>query len=167
MASPSAPSIEPQEPNTFPVALIIGVVIVALIVAGITIAARVTRNHSPQGVQHLPFGPAEQTAAARIHFLDPQMGRASNFLNQDVTYVGGVLENSGVDNLDDVEVIMEFHDPFNQVVLRETRRLFGPNTPVIQGGTRRDFQVSLEYIPEQWNQQYPTMRVVGVQLAKQ
>jgi hypothetical protein len=166
MASPTVPSIEPREPSSFPVALIIGVIVVALIVAGITIAARVSRKHSPQGEQHLPFGPAEQAAAARLHFLDLQMSRASNFLNQDVTYVAGVLENSGVDDLDDVEVTMEFHDPFKQVILRETRRLFGPNTPVIQGGTRRDFQISLEYIPEQWDQQYPSIRVVGVQLAK-
>jgi len=157
---------ESEERSSLPVAFIIGIVVVALIVAGITITARVTRDKTPRGEHHLPFGAAEQAAAARLHFLEPQMGRASNFLNQDVTYIGGVLENSGIDGLEDVEVTMEFHDAFNQVVLRETRKLFGQNSKPLYGGERRDFQVSLEYVPEQWNQQYPTMRVTGVLLAK-
>lgn len=158
--------VESEERSSFPVAFIIGIVIVAIIVAAITLTARLTSNKTPQGEQHLPFAVAEQTAATRIHFLEPEMGRASNFLNQDVTYIGGVMENSGVDGVQDVEVTMEFHDPFNQVVLRETRRLFGPNSRAIYGGERRDFQVSLEYVPAEWNQQYPTMRVTGLLLAK-
>jgi hypothetical protein len=63
-----------------------------------------------------------------------------------------------------VEVAFEFHDPFNQVILRETRRLLGPGAKPIGGGERSDFQVSLEYIPAEWNQQYPTIRVTGLQL---
>jgi hypothetical protein len=158
--------VESEERSGFPIAFIIGIVIVAVIVAAITLTARLTSSKTPQGEQHLPFGSAEQAAASRIHFLESQMGRASNFLNQDVTYIGGVMENSGVDGVQDVEVTMEFHDPFNQVILRETRRLFGPNARATYGGERRDFQISLEYVPAEWNQQYPAMRVTGLLLAK-
>jgi hypothetical protein len=152
-----------EEKSAFPVAFGIGIVIVLLIVGGVVLATRFTRSKAP-AAQPLPFGAAEQAAAARIHFLNPQMARASNYLNQEVTYVAGTISNDGVDTIREVEVAFEFHDPFNQVILRETRRLLGPGAKSIGGGQRSDFQVSLEYIPAEWNQQYPTIRITGLQL---
>ena len=152
-----------EEKSAFPVAFGIGIVIVLLIVGGVVLATRFTRSKAP-AAQSLPFGAAEQAAAVRIHFLNPQMARASNYLNQEVTYVAGTISNDGVDTLREVEVAFEFHDPFNQVILRETRRLLGPGAKPIAGGQRSDFQVSLEYIPAEWNQQYPTIRITGLQL---
>jgi hypothetical protein len=152
-----------EEKSAFPVAFGIGIVIVLLIVGGVVLATRFTRSKAP-AAQPLPFGAAEQAAAVRIHFLNPQMARASNYLNQEVTYVAGTISNDGVDTIREVEVAFEFHDPFNQVILRETRRLLGPGAKSIAGGQRSDFQVSLEYIPAEWNQQYPTIRITGLQL---
>ena len=152
-----------EEKSAFPIAFGIGIVIVLLLVGGVILATRFTRSKAP-AAQPLPFGPAEQAAAARIHFLNPQMARASNYLNQEVTYVAGTISNDGVDTIREVEVAFEFHDPFNQVILRETRRLLGPGAKPIGGGQRSDFQVSLEYIPAEWNQQYPTTRITGLQL---
>lgn len=157
-------TIQSEKKTTIPVALIAGAAIVLLILGGVILASRLTRGKGPAGEQHLPFGPAEQSVAERIHFLEPQMARASNFLNQEVTYTSGVVSNDGVAAVRDIEVTMEFRDPFNQVVLRETRRLFGPNAAVLGGGQRRDFQVALEYIPAEWNQQYPVMHITGVAL---
>jgi hypothetical protein len=152
-----------EEKSAFPVAFGIGIVVVLLIVGGVILATRFTRSKAP-AAQRLPFGAAEQAAAARIHFLNPQMARASNYLNREVTYVAGVISNDGVDTIRDVEVQFEFHDPFNQVILRETRRLLGPNAKPLGGGQRTDFQITLEYVPAEWNQQYPTIRITGLQL---
>jgi hypothetical protein len=85
-------------------------------------------------------------------------------LNQEVTYVAGTVSNDGVATVKEVEVTFEFRDPFNQVILLETRRLLGPNARPLNGGERRDFQVSLEYVPDEWNQQYPEIRVTGLLL---
>lgn len=154
---------EREEKSGFPVAFAIGIAVVLALVGGLILATRMTRSKAP-AAQPLPFGPAEQAAAARIHFLEPQMAQASNYLNQQVTYVAGTISNDGVATIREVEVAFEFHDPFDQVILRETRRLLGPGARPIGGGGRRDFQVTLDYVPTQWNQQYPAMRITGLQL---
>jgi len=156
--------IESDHRSTFPVAFAAGAAVVLLLLGGVLLVSRLTRSKGPVGDQHLAFGPAEQAAAERIHFLEPQMARASNYLNQDVTYIAGVVSNDGVATLRDVEVSIEFRDPFNQLILRETRRLFGSSAQPLAGGQRRDFQVAFEYIPEEWNKQYPQIRVIGVLL---
>ncbi len=153
-----------EERSSFPIAFALGAAIVLLIVGGLVLASRLTRSKGTAGDEHLPFGATEQAAAQRIHFLDPQMARASNFLNQEVTYIAGTVSNDGVATIKEVEVTIEFRDPFNQVILRETRRLLGPNARPLAGGERRRFQVSLEYVPDEWNQQYPSIRVTGLLL---
>jgi hypothetical protein len=154
---------EREEKSAFPVAFAIGIVVVLLLVAGLILVTRMTRSKAP-AAQPLPFGPAERAAAARIHFLEPQMAQASNYLNQQVTYVAGTISNDGVATIRELEVNFEFHDPFKQVILRETRRLLGPNGKPIGGGERRDFQVTLDYVPAEWDQQYPTIQITGLQL---
>ena len=70
------------------------------------------------------MGPSEQAYAPQIHFLEPKMSRAANFLNQEVTFIFGTVENGGNRKVKQIEITLEFHDPFNQVVLRDTQRLF-------------------------------------------
>jgi hypothetical protein len=156
---------ERDERSTFPAAFVIGIVVVLVLVGALILVTRLTRSKAP-AAQPLPFGAAEQAAAARIHFGDPQMAQATNYLNQTITYVAGTISNDGVVTIREIEVTFEFHDPFNQVILRETRRLLGPNAQPIGGGARRDFQVTLDYIPAEWNQQYPSIRITGLQLAQ-
>jgi len=156
--------IQSEERSSFPIAFALGAAIVLLLVGGLVLASRFSRGKGNPADQRLPFGAAEQAAAGRIHFSDPEMARAANFLNQEVTYIGGVISNDGVAAIREVEVTLEFHDPFNQVILRETRRLLGPNARALGGGERRDFQVSIEYVPDEWNQQYPTIKVTGLLL---
>ena len=157
-------SDQSTERSSFPIAFALGAAVVLFLLGGLLLFNRMTRGKGPVGEVHLPFGAAEQAAAERIHFSDPQMARASNFLNQEVTYVGGTVANDGVATIKEIEVTLEFHDPFNQVVLRESRRLLGPNSAPMGRGQRRDFQVTFEYVPDQWNQQYPTIRVTGLLL---
>jgi hypothetical protein len=114
--------------------------------------------------RQLPFGPEEQTYAQRIHVLDLRMAQASNFLDQQVTYVAGTLANDGVRTIREVEITLEFRDASTQVVLRETRSLVGVHGLPVTGGQRRDFQISLESLPDAWNHQYPDVRVTGLAL---
>jgi hypothetical protein len=110
------------------------------------------------------MGPSEQGYAPRIHFLDPKMSRAANFLNQEVTFVFGTIENGGNRRIRQVEITLEFHDPFNQVVLRDKRRLFLPDAAPLAPGQRRDFQVGYDSISAQWNNVYPSIRATGLDL---
>ena len=151
-----------EERSRLPFAFLVGIVIVAVLVSG---AVLYSRYASPAGAEiekPLPMGPAEQAYAQQIHFLEPKMSRAANFLNQEVTFVFGSVENGGDRKVKQIEITLEFHDPFNQVVLRDTQRLFLPNAAPMLPGQQRDFQVGYEHISAQWNNGYPTIRVTGL-----
>ena len=153
-----------QERSRLPVAFLIGVIVVGLLVAGTVVLSKYSGSAGPQKLKPLPMGPAEQAYAAQIHFLNPKMSRAANFLNQEVTFIFGTVQNGGSRQVRQIEVTLEFHDVFNQVVLRDKERLFPPQTPPLGPGGQRDFQLSYEQIPVQWNQVYPTIRISGLLL---
>jgi hypothetical protein len=111
---------------------------------------------------HLPFGSAEQAYAAKLQVEDLALTRAENFLNQEVTSLGGRLTNAGNLSLSNVELTVEFSDELGQIVLRESRAVFAPQMPPFAPGERRDFEVSFEHIPSSWNIQQPLVRVSGI-----
>ncbi len=151
-----------EERSRLPVAFLIGIVIVALLVAGAVVYSRYSAPAGAEVDKPLPVGPEEKAYASQIHFLEPKMSRAANFLNQEVTYMFGTVENGGDRKVKQIEITLEFHDPFNQVVLRDTQRLFLPSTPPMLPGQQRDFQVPYEHISAQWNNVYPTITVTGL-----
>jgi hypothetical protein len=151
-----------EERSRLPVAFLVGIVIVTLLVGGAVLYSRYSTPADSEIEKPLPMGPAEQAYARQIHFLEPKMSRAANFLNQEVTFVFGTVENAGDRKVKQIEITLEFHDPFNQVVLRDTQRLFLPNAAPMLPGQQRDFQVGYEHISAQWNNGYPTIRVSGL-----
>jgi len=157
-------SREGEPRSQFPLAFAFGAVVVSLLLGGIILLSRGSHPNGPGATVKLPFGPAEQTYAEHIHFNGIQMAKANNFLNQEFTYVAGTLSNDGARTIRALEVTLEFHDPFNQVILRETETLIGPKDQPLGGGQRRDFQITLEHVPVEWNQQYPSIRATGLLL---
>lgn len=151
-----------EEGSRFPAAFVAGAIVVLLFLGGIVLLSRWTQSHGPGAKVTLPFGPAEQAYAEHIHFRDIQMARATNFLNQEFTYVAGIVSNDGARTLHGLEVQLEFHDPFKQVILREKQQLVGPGTRPLEGGERRAFQVTLEHVPSEWDQQYPSIQITGL-----
>lgn len=150
-----------EERSRLPVAFLVGIVIVAVLVTGAVLYSRYATPADSQIEKPLPMGPAEQAYAQQIHFLEPKMSRAANFLNQEVTFVFGTVENGGDRKVKQIEITLEFHDPFNQVVLRDTQRLLLNAAPMLPG-QQRDFQVGYEHLPAQWNNGYPSIRVTGL-----
>jgi hypothetical protein len=156
--------IPSEEHSRLPVAFLAGLVIVGLLVGGAVLLSRFSSPAGPEKVKPLPMGPSEQNYAPQIHFLEPKMSRAANFLNQEVTYIFGTIENDGNRRVRQIEITLEFHDPFGQVILRDAQRLFPPNAEPLAPGERHDFQVPYESIPAQWNNVYPSIRVTGLAL---
>jgi len=155
---------ERPEGNRFPVAFLAGVIVVFFVVAAVVLITSKAGSGRSAVVEKLPFGPAEQAYAAHIHFKNIQMSQATNFINQEFTYVNGTISNDGAMTIRQLEVTLEFHDPFKQVVLRETQRLIGTSTQPLSGGQMCGFQVTLEHVPAEWDQQYPAIRVTGLVL---
>ena len=153
-----------EQRSQFPIAFGAGAVVVLLMLGGVILLSRGSHHNGAGAAAKLPFGPTEQAYAEHIHFKDIQMAKANNFLNQEFTYIAGTLWNDGARTIRAIDVTLEFHDPFNQVILRETEPLIGPKDAALPGGQRRDFQITLEHVPVEWNQQYPSIRVTGLTL---
>jgi hypothetical protein len=156
--------IPSEERSRLPIAFVAGLVIVTLLLGAAVLLSRYSSPAGPQALKPLPMGPAEHAYAPQIHFLEPKMSRAANFLNQEVTFVFGTLENGGNRRIKQIEITLEFHDPFNQVVLRDTQRLFSPGGTPLAPGQQRDFQVGYEHVSAQWNNVYPSIRITGLDL---
>jgi hypothetical protein len=142
-----------------------GAVAGILVLAGIVVLLN-HGSHSagPAAAQKLPFGTAEQAYAQRIHFTDLEMSRAANFLNQEVTYINGVVLNDGVRRVLAVDVTVDFHDISGAVILHDDRRLIGGSNAAIEAGQRHDFQLAFEAVPDAWNQSYPDLKITGLKL---
>jgi hypothetical protein len=151
-----------EERSRLPVAFLVGIVVVALLVGAAVLLSRYSTPASSEDDKPLPAGPSEQAYAAQIHFLEPKMSRAANFLNQEVTYVFFTVENGGNRRIRQIEITIEFHDPFNQVILRDKQRLFLPTAPPFLPAQQRDVQIPYEHIPPQWNNVFPSIVVSGL-----
>ena len=157
------PGAGKPERSGFPAAFIAGLIVMAIVVGSILFVTRSSSKHGLGLVQHLPFGSSEQVYAPQLHFQNLQLAHADNLLNQEFIYVNGVVSNDGNKIVDALEVTVEFHDQFNQVILQETQQVFGPPGDPLKPGQQRDFQVTLERkLPATWNQQYPSIRVTGL-----
>jgi hypothetical protein len=151
-----------RDRSGFPAAFAMGVVITLLLIAGLVWLTRVTQSGGSAPVGKLPFGSVEQAYAQQIHFQGGPMSQATNFLNQEFTYVAGMVSNDGPRTLRALDVTFEFRDPFNQVVLRDPQRILTEGSP-LKAGESRDFQVTLgAHLPSEWNRQYPVVRVTGL-----
>ena len=154
-----------KERSGFPAAFAIGIVVVLILLGGLLLLTRLTQSHGPAPVGKLPFGPAEQAYAQQIQFQPGQMSQATNFLNQEFTYVAGTVLNNGSRTIRALDVALEFRDPFNQVVLRDPQRIILPDGQPLKAGQSEEFNVTLgAHLPAEWNRQYPVVRITGMTL---
>ena len=111
-----------------------------------------------------PSALAEEQRAylPQIVVSGPRMSAADNFLGHTVTYLDAQITNKGTRVVSQVQLEMEFVDILGQVVLRETNQPVSPPTPALKTGETRDFQVSFEHMPLEWNQAPPQIRVKSV-----
>ena len=150
--------------SSVPFAFLAGLGVVVSLLGGAFLLTRASRPKPSAAEERLPMTATEQAYARQIRFLDLKMSRAANFLNQEVTFLFGSVSNDGARALDEIEVTIEFRDLFNQVVLRDTRRLLGARAAPLAAGQSREFQFNFEHVPSDWNRQFPVIRVTGLLL---
>lgn len=155
---------EPSQRRNFVLALLFGAGVVVLVVFAVYLLLVRFGNRPAQPLAPLPMGVTEQDYASQIEFSGVQMSRAENFLGQEVTYLFCVVKNRGVRTVRQMEIAVEFRDAFQQVVLRDTRRVIGPRASPLRPGASRELQLSWEHIPADWNHQYPSIRITGLLL---
>lgn len=151
-----------EDKGRFPAAFVFGLVIVSLVVLVIVLATHSTHRSQPAHEPQLPFGPAEQTYAPNIQFQSIELSESSNLLNQKFTYVNGIIANDGSRAIEALEIRVEFHDPFNQVILRETHRVISESDKPLAPGQQRAFNLTFDGVPVEWNRQNPTIQITGL-----
>ena len=159
------PEQKPPEPQRFPMPLL--VLLAAGVVAGAIYfwpGAQKPRN-AAESRKRLLLGPVEREYAAKIQIANVALRREENFLHQEVTTLSGTLQNTGNRSLSDAEITIEFYDEMRQVVLRETRALFGRTSPALAPGGSQEFEVSFEHIPHSWNRESPSVSISGLRFA--
>lgn len=147
-----------------PTVLLVGAAAMILLIVLVYFASRVAPTQTVAPEQPLPMGAPEQAYAPQIQVLDLKVARATNFLNQEATFVFGTTANNGPRAIKQIEVEFDFHDVFQQVVLRDKQRLFSPTAAPLAPNQMRDFQLTYDTMPAQWNQAPPTVKITGLQL---
>jgi hypothetical protein len=157
-------SLDYDEKRRFPMAFIAGAIVVLILGAALALVIRKTQPTGVAAAKNLPFSAQEQAYAARIQFQGIQMAHSTNFLNQEFTFVAGTVVNGGDRAIAGLQVLIEFRDQFNQIILRDPEIILPPTAQPLPAGQMRDFQVILERIPSDWNRQYPAIHVIGLLL---
>lgn len=153
-----------EQRRGFSAPFIVGAVVVLLLFGGLMLLTDSTQRHQVRQVK-LPFGAEEQAYAPSIHFSDIELSHSSNMLNQEFIFVNGRISNDGSRTVRGLAITIEFHDPFNQVILRESQQVLAPSGNPFGPRQQRDFQVTIEQrLPATWNQQDPSILVTGLLL---
>jgi len=157
-----APATEQSESNWRPILL--GVGLVVIVVGAIALFLReAPKNANPPH----PY-------AANIKLSDLKMSAAENFVGANVTYLDGAVTNSGDKTVTHAMVHVTFKNSLGQLVQTEDIPLHilqtsGPypeavdliNSPLAPGQSK-PFRLTFEHVSNDWNREYPELRVTDV-----
>ncbi len=159
---------EPRSPLPWVVSLVVAVLIVA-------IGAFVAFHHpappaNPGGAGLAPPDPY----AASLPIAHLQMSQAGSVAGAQSTYIDGQITNNGQKTVTAITVQVAFHGFANPIAKKETlpltlirtRQPYVDTQPVsaapIHPGETRDFRLIFDSLPQDWNQNYPEIRIIAV-----
>lgn len=160
-----------KEPGSPMVWIVAGVLAVVLVIGGLVIfSGHRTAPASPGGAELAAADPY----AASLPVTNIKMSESSNLAGGKVTYVDGHIANTGGKTITGITVQVAFRDAANQLVQKETmplalirmRQPYVDTEPVsadpVKPGEERDFRLILDQVAQDWNGQYPEVRVIQV-----
>ncbi|OLD19970.1 MAG: hypothetical protein DMG86_09005 [Acidobacteria bacterium] len=159
-----SPSIQQRDSNRIPI--LVGMVLVIVIVG---IIALFSRGQSKGSAAPHPY-------AANLKISDLKMSAAENFVGATVTYLDGMVTNTGDKIVTHVAVHVVFKDSLGQIAQAEDVPLHvlqtgGPypdavdlSTSPLAPGQSKPFRLTFEHVTEEWNHEFPELRVMDVSL---
>ena len=110
---------------------------------------------------------AEEAAyLSNIQISGARMTASENFLQHVVTTLHARVTNNGNKTVSYLEVDVALLNYANQIYLRKKEQPIDRNKPALKPGETRDFEVSFDQLPEDWNQGPPQMTPLRVVLAE-
>jgi hypothetical protein len=163
LIQPSAnPTTEQPQSSLRPI--LIGIVIVGIVVGILALIFR--------GEEKKPSAPPAY--AANLKFSDLKTSAAQNFVGATVSYIDGVISNTGDKTVIHAVVQVTFKDDLGQTAQREelplrVLRTGGPydeavdfNLSPLAPGQSKPFRLTFENISAQWNHAYPDLQITQV-----
>jgi hypothetical protein len=160
-----APLAERQrDSNLLPILL--GVAFVVVVVAGIVLLS----HSSPK--KPIPPNPY----AAKLNLSDLKMSAAENFVGARITYIDGIVTNTGDKTVTRAAVHVAFRNSLGEVAQAEDVALYilktgGPypdavdlNLSPLVPGQGELFRLTFDHISNDWNRAYPDLQVTDVSL---
>jgi hypothetical protein len=156
------PTTEPQESSLRPI--LIGIVVVGIVVAILGLFFR--------SEQKKPVEPPAYSA--NLKFSDLKTSAAQNFVGATVSYIDGVITNTGDKTVIHAVVQVTFKDEMGQTAQREelplrVLRTGGPydeavdfNLSPLAPTQSKPFRLTFENISAQWNHAYPDVQITQV-----
>jgi len=156
------PTTERQESSLRPI--LVGIVIVGIVVGILALIFRAE--------QKKPVVPPAY--AANLKFSDMKTSAAQNFVGATVSYVDGIITNTGDKAVIHAVAQITFKDELGQTAQREelpirVLRTAGPydeavdlNLSPLAPGQSKPFRLTFENISAQWNHAYPELQITQV-----
>jgi len=158
-----------REPRSVAPWIIAGIIV--LLILGIFLA----RSHHSAPANSAGAGPAQPDPyAANLALSNLQMSEASSVAGGKSIYLDGSIANHGNRTVSGITVQVAFHDFTGQFARNEamplnlirTHQPYIDTQPVsaapIAPGETREFRLIFDNVPENWNQNYPDIRVIEV-----
>ena len=157
------------EPRSFLPWIIAGVVV--LVVLGMLLVAG--RHKAPANPGGAGLAPADPYAS-QLSISDVKMSESSNLSGGKVTYLDGQIANHGGQTLRGITVQIAFRNALKQIAQKETmplnlirtREPYVDTQPVraapLAPGSTREFRLIFDHVTDDWDQQYPEVRVIEV-----
>lgn len=140
---------------------------IAVVVAIVLVLFLVSRTEQKPPANPHPY-------SANVKFSDLKMSAAENFVGATVSYIDGTVTNSGNQTVTHAAVEVTFRDSMGQLAQRDNVALrvlqtSGPypdavdlNVSPLAPGQSKPFRLTFEAISEQWNHEYPELKVTDV-----
>jgi hypothetical protein len=156
------PTTEGQESSLRPI--LTGIVIVGIVVGVLALIFRAE--------QKKPAAPPAY--AANLKFSDMKTSAAQNFVGATVSYIDGIITNTGDKAVIHAVAQITFKDELGQTAQREelpirVLRTGGPydeavdlNLSPLEPGQSKPFRPTFENISAQWNHAYPELQITQV-----
>jgi len=160
----SSPST--QEPDSNRIPILVGM---ALVIVVVGIVVLFSRGQSKGNAAPHPY-------AANLKISDLKMSAAENFVGATVTYLDGTVSNTGNKIVTHATVHVVFKDSLGQIaqtgdVPLHVLQTGGPyldavdlNTSPLAPAQSKPFRLTFEHVTDEWNHEFPELRVMDVSL---
>ena len=151
--------------------------VIAGVVVVVVLGVMLLSSHHQREAQRVEDASQTPDAyASQLAISNLQMSEAANFAGSKVTYVDGLVTNKGDKTVTGINVLVTFNNDIAEppqqtpmpLTLIRTREPYVDIEPVsaepLKPGNSHEFRLIFDHVSPTWNQQYPTIQPMHIQV---